>query len=59
MIKHEKAPDKMPHFILHTFLNVPRRGLGEAVDLRFGVFLAVVGVLHPVGEATSALKGLP
>ena len=47
----KKRPDKMLHFILHPFLNVPRRGLGEAVHLRFRVFLSVLGVLHHVGES--------
>ena len=41
-------------FIIHTFLNVPRRGLGEAVHLRFRVFLAV---LHHVGESHQRFVG--
>jgi len=44
-------------FILHPFLNVPRRGLGEAVHLGFGVFLAVLAVLHHVGESHQRLVG--
>ena len=36
---------------------IPRRGLGEAVHLRFRVFLAVLGVLHHVGESHQRLVG--
>ena len=50
-------PDKMPRFIIHPFLNVPRRGLGEAVHLGFRVFLAVLGVLHHVGEGHQRIGG--
>jgi len=34
-----------------------RRGLGEAVHLGFRVFLAVLGVLHHVGESHHRLVG--
>ena len=64
IMKDEKKAKKLPHFIIHhssfiihPFLNVPRRGLGEAVDLRFRVFLAVLGVLHHVGESHQRLVG--
>jgi len=60
----EKRAKHLPHFIihhssfiLHTFLNVPRRGLGEAVHLGSRVFLAVLGVLHHVGESHQRLVG--
>jgi len=36
---------------------IPRRGLGEAIHLGFGVFLAVLGVLHHVGESHQRLVG--
>ncbi len=36
---------------------IPRRSLGEAVHLGFGVFLAVLGVLHHVGESHQRLGG--
>jgi len=36
---------------------IPRRGLGEAIHLRFRVFLAVLGVLHHVGESHLRLVG--
>ena len=36
---------------------ISRRGLGEAVHLRFRVFLAVLGVLHHVGESYQRLVG--
>jgi len=36
---------------------IPRRGLGLAVHLRFRVFLAVLGVLHHVGDSHQRLVG--
>ena len=56
-MKDEKRVKKLPHFILHPFLNVPRRGLGEAVHLGFRVFLPFLGVLHHVGESHGRLVG--
>jgi len=34
----QDAPLHHSSFIIHPFLNVPRRGLGEAVHLGFRVF---------------------
>ena len=36
---------------------IPGRGLGEAVHLGFRVFLAVLGVLHHIGESHQRLVG--
>ena len=56
-MKKGRASCPTSSFILHPFLNVPRRRLGEAVHLGFRVFLAVLGVLHHVGESHQRLVG--
>ena len=36
---------------------IPLRGLGEAGHLRFRVFLAVLGILHHIGESHQRIVG--
>ena len=45
LARHNEEP------VFITLEAIPRRGLGEAGHLRFRVFLAVLGVLHHIGES--------